>query len=366
MNFKIEKKYFEKEFERIGVSINTLNFIPSLRSVKIELRQEGLYLYGSDGEISIIGHISSENIKNINELGSFLINYSMLKNIIKKTEGILEFKIEDTNLTIKNKDDLYKINIQNDEDFPNIRFDLSGQKISIHSKDFKKAIKDTSFAATIDSSEVILDCININAMDGNLRISATDRYRISTEILPIESHIEFDISIIARNLKNFIPNDYEGELEIYVEDNKIETIVENTKIQCKVIDFPYKDISNVFPNIDDLVYKIEIDKKELSELISKASILSNDQYFKLNVSVNQEEFTMSGNKEETGFISVKTKEMKFESSNSELNFSINHRYLKDAISVYEGLIYIFVDKKIRKVYIVSPSNKNNKQLIGTT
>ncbi|WGI36660.1 DNA polymerase III subunit beta [Mesomycoplasma lagogenitalium] len=366
MKFIISKKIFEKEFDRVGTAINSINFLNSLRGIYIELKQEGLYLTGSDGELSIKGFIEKDNIQQIVEPGVVLVNYYLMKNIIKKTSGILEFELKDKNLSIKNDDDVYKLNVMDNEEYPLINFEFFGSKIIVNSDNLRNAVKNTSFAATSDSVEMVFNCLNLVAKNGQLTISATDRYRIAVETISIASDAEFNISIVAKNFKDFIPSDYHGDIEIYVDNNKLETKIENTRIQCKVLDFPYKDLSNVFPSLQDLIYKIDIEKKDLIDLISKATAISSDLHYKLKILVNENEFSMIGDKEEMGTINVKTKNFKYQSKEHEVFFALNHKYLKEAISVFEGKIHMFVDKSIKRVFIISPSNTNNKQLIGTT
>ncbi|UWD34210.1 DNA polymerase III subunit beta [Mesomycoplasma molare] len=366
MNFKINKNKIEKAIERVSVAINPINIVSFLRYMKLDFRPEGLYLIGSDGEISISHFIEKNEFEFYEGITDFLLSHSLFKNVLKKINGLIEITLEGNLLSIKNNEDVYNINTIESDDFPLINFSFDTKSIKIDSTSFRRIVKDTSFAALTEGTEIILECMNLQAEKGHLKFAATDRYRIATETIPISNDIEFNISIVAKNLKNFIPIDYNGQIEIFIDDNKIETQVENTKIQCKVIDYPYKDISSAFPKLEDLVYKIEIEKKELSDLISKATILSNDSFFKLNIKVNKNKIKLYSSKEETGNISVSSNNVKYDSAIEELGFSINHKYLKEAISVFDGTLIIFLDKEVRKVYIVSTSNRNNKQLIGTT
>ncbi|MBN3534805.1 DNA polymerase III subunit beta [Mycoplasma procyoni] len=366
MNFKIDKKNLEKDFDRIAIAIDSTNLTVNLRGIFLQLKEEGLYLIGSNGEISIKSFISAENLTEIKKTGISLINYSLLKNIIKKTNGIIEFDFSSDILTIKNNEDVYTLNLMEAEDYPQIQFDGFGDKMVVSADDLRKAIKNTIFAAATDNPEVILNSLNLAAYGGYLTISATDRYRMAVEKVELNGKPDFNVSILAKSIKDFIPSDLHGEVEIFVTEYKVETKIENTLIQCKLIGYPYKDISAAFPSGEELVYQIEIDKKEFSDLISKASIISSDSYYKLILSVDNEEFSLSGERKEMGNVKVKTRNHKFKGPEESLTIALNHKYLKDAISVFEGNVHIYVNKARTKVLILSPSCPSNKQLMGTT
>ncbi|VEU59662.1 DNA polymerase III subunit beta family protein [Mesomycoplasma neurolyticum] len=372
MKFTILKKDLDKNIENISSAINNANFLIPLRGVYLKLTSEGLYFIGTDNELTIRSFVETDKLIKVDELGEILVNHLLFKNVVKKLQGEIEIKVKDNFLVISSGDDLFELNIMNFEEYPILDFSsIEGCRFLVDSKDIRKAIKNTIFATNSESIEFVLGCLNLVAKNSNLTISGTDKYRIATETIQINTNSEFDISIYAKKLKDFIPSNYDGEIEINVNEHKIETKIDNMLIQSKVVEFPYKDISNVFPKVEDLKYKIEIDKKELSDLINKATAISSDSNYKLEFRVNKDIFSISGHKDEMGSTLVKTKKFTFTNNNefnseNEIYFCLNHKFLKESISVFEGTIHILVDKVIKRVLIISNSNKTNRQLIGTT
>ncbi|WP_033161231.1 DNA polymerase III subunit beta family protein [[Mycoplasma] collis] len=370
MEFKIYKKDFEKNLDNVGYAINSTNFSILLRGIFLEVINEGVYFYGSDSELTIKTFIDKNKLLELNKNGKVLINFLLLKNIVKKLQGELTIKLEGNFLVIYNNDDKFKLNVMDYSDYPALDFTpVNGIKFKVNAKEIKKAIRNTIFATNSESIEFVLSCLNLVAKNSKLTISATDKYRIARETINIDTNSEFDISIYAKKLKDFFPHDYDDDVEIKINEYKIETKIEDVLIQSKIAEFPYKDISKAFPKQEDIKYKIEIDKKELSNLINKATAISSENSYKLEFKVNNEEFIISSYKDEMGSILVRTKNFSFLSENkedTELQFNLNYKFLKEAISVFEDRLHIFVDSAIKRVLILSSSYKNNKQLIGTT
>ena len=73
MKFIIKQEKLLEGLNHTSKAISPRNLIPILTGIKFDLKEEGLYLSASDTDISIRCFISKEDIVDIQECGSIVI-----------------------------------------------------------------------------------------------------------------------------------------------------------------------------------------------------------------------------------------------------------------------------------------------------
>lgn len=69
MKFIVKKEILLESLNNTARAISTKNLIPILTGIKFDLKEDGLYLYASDTDVSIRSFIPKEKLTSINELG---------------------------------------------------------------------------------------------------------------------------------------------------------------------------------------------------------------------------------------------------------------------------------------------------------
>lgn len=365
MKIQINSKQIIDNLEDVSKCINNNNIFLPLRSLFIEVTQDRMMITASDGNLSIIKTIISDTKEFIvSEIGNILVPSLLFNNVIKKCNGLIEITAQRNILIVKNGNDKYEINLSDIAEYPVIDFTLQGVKLSVNSKEFREAAKNVLFAAATTDVDVIFSGVNIDYSDNVMKLIATDSYRVAYQEIEVKDarNLNFNVSLFAKNLKEFIPSDkfVDGDVEIYVSDHKINLIYNNTIIQSKLIDAPYKDVSKIFP--EGFSKTLTIEKKELVDAIEKAIVISSDSFNRLRFEINQKEIKIISVKEEIGNSSVVIKTNNF--VGDDLVITINHKFLKDALSVFNGEIQIKMNESIDRFVVIGKSNPKNKQLIA--
>ncbi|MGL4252105.1 MAG: DNA polymerase III subunit beta [Metamycoplasmataceae bacterium] len=363
MKIIVDAKEIIKSLDEVGKCINNANIFLPLRGILLEVIEDRMSLTGSDGNLSIIKTIhSKDNILKIEETGKLLIPSMLFANVIRKCYGNIEIFNKGNILFITNGADKYELNLFDVSEYPIIDFSLQGVKLTINAKQLRNAAKNVLFAASTSDVEVIFNGVNIDYSNNLMKLIATDSYRIAYEEIELNDSrgVSFNVSIFAKNLKEFIPDSINDDVEMYVNDYKINLIYEDTIIQSKLIDAPYKDVSKVFP--ESFSRTLTIEKKELVEAINKAIVISSDTFNRLRFEIDQKEIKVISVKEEIGNSSVIIKTKNF--VGDDLIFTVNYKFLKEAIAVFEGEIQLKFNNGIEKFVIIGKSNPKNKQLIA--
>ncbi len=365
MNFTIDKDILLKTLENVIKAIDVNNIYVHLRNFYINVLDEMIIIKGSNGYFSIEDKIENGNIINIETIGSFLIPSSLFINIIKKCSGKIQIYSNNNVLYIMNENDKFEINLLQIDDYPNIDFSLYGTKIKVNANKLKKAIDNVIFATSQTNDEIILSGVNLKYEKGTLYISATDSFRLAREIIKIndDRDLSFDITVMNKNLKNFVPISVDSDVILYVNEHKINLIHNNTNYQSKIIEAPYKNIDQLFQT--NFTKKLIIDKNVLNNAISKASIISSNDnsYNKIYISITSNEINLSTQAEEIGRTKVIIQSNDFEFEGEEISIVINFKFLKEAINVFNDKININLTKP-NELILIDSEKSNNKQIIS--
>lgn len=364
MKFTIDKKNLIKPLEDVYKAIDSNNIYVQLRNFFINILDKEIVIKGSNGYFSIESKILENKISSIESIGNFLIPASLFLNIIKKCEGVITCFAKNNLLIIENEKDVYEINLLEDNEYPAIDFSLYGEKINVNAKQLKEAIDNVVFATSQTNEDLILTGVNIKYDNQKLYISATDGYRLAQEVIEIKDdrNISFDVTITNKNIKNFIPSHIDGDVALYINEHKINLIKDSTNFQSKIIDAPYKDLSNIF----NMEYskKLKISKSVLNNSINKAMFASNfdSSYNKLNFSIDNEKIKITTS-DKIGRSNVVITSDNFEYEGDPISITLNYKYLKEAINVFGDKIYIHLSNSQKPIKI-SDDKRNNNQIIS--
>lgn len=362
MEFTIKKETLLNSLENVIKAIDVNNIYVYLRYFYIDVLDEMITIKGSNGYFSIESKINTDI--DVKSIGKFLIPSNTFLNIIRKCENEIHLKTNDSILEIENWKDKYQINLLDSNDFPNIDFSLYGNKIKVNSEILKKAIDNVIFACSQTNEDFILTGVNLKYEQGKLTLMATDSFRLSCETIEIKDdrNISFDITVMNKNIKNFIPNDLKEEVELYVNEHKINMINKLNNFQSKIIEAPYKSVSHLF----DINFskQLIIDKNIILNALSKVAIISGESsQNKVVFNISRENIKISTQSEEIGSSTIIIEKSNYEYDNDEISIILNYKYLKEAINVFNDKIRINLTESKGPILIDS-ENSNSKQLIS--
>ncbi len=360
MHIKIEKKVLETHLMKINKALSPNPALMSLKGIKFEVKDNTITTIASDGILSI-----KETIKNNGEIsilkeGTILIPGKTFIEIVKKQDGVVEMEVINNKLKIYSNKMNVDVNLLEVEDYPNIDFDLFGEELIIDAEEMRKAIKEVSFASAENSKRIILNGVNFVAKNGFLRISATDSHRLATKKIKTTSENDFNITILAKNIKEFIPASIDGEVKIKVDENKINLEHDTTTIQSRLIDGIYPELSNLIPK--EYNHTLKIDVKELGKLIDKSIVITSSDVKTIKLKITDGKLSFNSKQEELGVSHVTSDEFEWQGEN-EFEIVFDSKFLKDSIRNFEGKISIKFINSLKPFIVIGESNRTLVQLI---
>ena len=158
MKFKVKKEILLESLNNTARAISTKNLIPILTGIKFELKEDGLYLYASDTDVSIRSFISKDKLTSTSELGSIVIGGKYIVEIIRKlpnTDISIEV-IDGYKLIVSTDNTEFNLNGINPNEFPNLDLDETKEPIVVNNGVFKDIINQTVFATSQSETRPLL------------------------------------------------------------------------------------------------------------------------------------------------------------------------------------------------------------------
>lgn len=365
MNFKISKSVFYNALLIASRAISNFSPLPAFSGIKIEANQDHLILIGSDSDISIktLIHTDDEESLTIKENGSIVIESKYILEIIRKmSSDEIQFEtIENANVKIISENSEIKINGMRASEYPNIDFICPATKFEMSSDTLKEIISQTSFATSKSEIRPVLTGVNFNSKNHRLNCIATDSYRLAKKTLDIDTSLDFNITIPARNLTEVMKTlDLDEKVVISVSDKKAQFVIANTLIQTRLIDGSFPETDRLIPV--SFAYELEIDSSVITSAIDRVSFIKNDGVSVIKLSLNENECLLSTRAQEVGSSKESLKNALFKGE--QLDISFNGLYVFDALkAINKGKVRFSFSGEMKPFIVQSVDDNSVLQLI---
>ncbi len=323
--------------------ISNKNLIPILTGIKFDLKEEGLYLYASDTDVSIRSFIPKNKLTSLDEIGSIVIGGKYIVEIIRKlpnTDISIEV-IDGYKMIVSTNNTEFNLNGINPNEFPNLDLDETKEPIIINNGVFKDIINQTVFAISQSETRPLLTGINFRINGDILDVIATDSYRLARKLVKLDRSDESDINIVipGKNLielTKMLDNDSDF-LEIHLFNNKVLFKYNNIVFLSRLLSGTYPTNSNIIPKDFDILLECSFD--DLYNMIDRASLLTSDREKNtIKLSLNLNELMISSNSPEIG----KVEEKITIDSDKKIDISFSSKFMLDAIKSFNK--ELFTDK----------------------
>ena len=335
MKFNVKRSEFLKAVTVASKFVPTSSPNPVLLDLALVLNEQGLMLYGGNGDVYLETCIpfvkdDKEVIRDYKE-GSILINAKILNEIVKTIDGDeINFEIVEEGLAKLENDNntKYSLTVTRFEEYPDCNFEESGTKIVLSAKTFQEAVNQVAFAASQKNTRVALKAVNLENNGNSLIFTATDGSRLAKKELPSDCANLFSINIDAKTLleaSRTIEN--EKEIEIYAADKKVLFKYDNSKIITNLIGGDYPNVRNIIPKT--FYYFLEVNANDFLNAINSVAMLTLDRENIVKVTMVEGNVVVSSKSQLSGsgekILSL------FRYSGERLEISFNYHYVIDAI-----------------------------------
>ncbi|AIF41929.1 DNA polymerase III subunit beta [Virgibacillus sp. SK37] len=366
MKFIIQRDQLIASIQDVMKAISSRTVVPILTGMKIEVKQHGITLTGSDSDISIESYIPAEEDGNVNveqiEEGSIVLQAKYFPDIVRKLpEKTVEIEAdENLKVTIRSGKAEFNLNGQDAEEYPQLPKLQTDDSFELPTDLLKSLIKQTVFAVSTMETRPILTGVHIKLEEGNLTFTATDSHRLASREVPVsDSNTAFPSVVVpgkSLNELNKILDDTEEPVEISVTNNQILFRAKNLNFLSRLLDGNYPETSRLIPEQSKTVLYAKT--KELLNTIDRASLLAKEErnnVVRLNTQ-GDKVINITGNSPEVGTVSEEIVVQSMEGE--ELKISFSSKYMIDALKAieYEEVKVEFTGAM--RPFIIRPANED--------
>ncbi|CAL4041951.1 DNA polymerase III subunit beta [Buchnera aphidicola] len=350
MKFTIEKKDLLKGLQQVGSLLVKNQSFPMLENVLMEIKKNILSLTATNLETEIITKIP---INNVYQTGKTVISGKKLLNICRSLPCNTIIQIEENinKINIISQNSFFSLLSIPPKNFPNVYHFTHEKEFYISQNTFKKMIYTTQFSMANQDIRYYLNGMLLEIKENNLRVVATDGYRMAI----CNASINFSMSsysiILPRKsvleLTRLLNND-QSLLHIVIGKNNIKINIEN-------LIFTSKLIAGIFPNYNSILLHnpikiITVKISILKESLSRVAILSNPNIHGVHLHLNYGKLEISTRNQEE----EEAKEIidLVYSANINFRININVNYILDVLNVFTGQnVHFLMQKNASKIQI---------------
>lgn len=277
MIFTINRDLLLQNLNSVNKAISTKVQMPVLTGIKIDVKDDRVYLTASNGEISIQACIEDKKNLKVEEEGTVIAPGKYLIELVKKTEAKeLDFvSYEENAIKIMADKSNFTLNVLPKDDYPIISFTESETFITIDAINLKQSIRKTTFAVSLSESRVILTGVSFVTKGDTLEVVSTDSYRLAKKQLKFNTNYpEIKVVIPGKSLDelNKIVEDGENLIEVHINNTKALFKYKNLLYQTRLIDGTFPNTNSLIPS--EFLTSIKFNKNELISAIERVSVFT--------------------------------------------------------------------------------------------
>ncbi len=350
-------------------AISARTTIPILTGIKIEANDKGVFLTGSDSDISIERFIPiEEDDKQYIELkqqGSIVLQARFFSEIIRKLPSdTVEIYVDDRLLTkIKSGNSEFSLNGLDPEEYPKLPKIEQERSFQMEAHLLKHIIRQTIFAVSTSETRPVLTGVNWSCENQKLQCVATDSHRLALRHITIENGSEdlsfSNVIIPGKSLSELakILDDNTDLIQIVVTDNLVLFKAKHILFYSRLLDGNYPDVSKLIPTENKT--SIVLDTKLLLQAIERASLLAREgsnNVVKLE-NVESDDLEISSNSPEIGKVLEQIKAESYEGE--ELSISFSAKYMIDALRTIDSTTIIIDFTGAMRPFLIRPTEDNS-------
>ena len=365
MRFIVKREEFLKALLVAGRAVNSKSAaMPILSNFKFVLNDEGLFITGSNYELTIQTKIpyfinDTQIIRNVEE-GATLINAKIITDMARKidSEEISIEVIDQTIALISGGKIKYNLNCIKADEYSDVDLEPDGTKLELTKLEFSSLVSQTAFAASTKEQRPILTAMHLEASEGVLTATTTDSARMARKQITVSPEINFVANVPAKmmvEVDHLLEN--ADKIDVAFSDKKALFTFENTVIATRLVAGEYPNTKNIVPRITN--YSLEINAADLAKAIDRVNILSIDRENVVDLMMNSDFVEISAKSTQVGSASEKIDTFKYEGNNLQISF--NSEFVLSAIRAIgsEDVTFLFVGEM--KPFVIK--NVNDESVV---
>jgi DNA polymerase-3 subunit beta len=341
---------------------STRSAIQALSGVQIAAAQGNCELRATDMDVGLRVPLEGQVTRD----GVVVLPARLLLDVVRSlpaAEVSLELRAAEQDVELTSGNATFHIRTLRTEDFPPFPEPDSGTSVELPAGAFVSTALKVAGSASRDETRPVLTGILVSASGNELRMVATDSYRLSVKETKLEQALAsaFEVNVPARALQELARltgHDEDGELKISVRQNQVLFEVGRSVLSSRLIDGQFPNYSQLLP--DAFEHELKIGGSELTDVVRRISLLA-QKNAPLRLAFTPGELTVSAQTPDVGE-ARESLPVAFQGEPLEIGF--NPEFLRDGLeAVEEGDVVLKLISPLRPGLIQSGDGSGFQYLI---
>jgi DNA polymerase-3 subunit beta len=288
------------QLQTVSRVASTRSALQALSGVQLSASSDGCELRATDMDVSLRVPLAAEVVRD----GVVVLPARLLLDVVRSlpaTEVSLELRPAQQDVELVAGSATFDIRTLRAEDFPPLP-ELDGEtRVSIPARAFVSTALKVANSASHDETRPVLTGILVSASERELRMVATDSYRLSLKQTPLEEPLSsgFEVNVPARALQELarIAADEESDLELAVQRNQVVFAVGRTVLSSRLIEGQFPNYRQLLP--ESFEHELRIGSAELTDVVRRISLLA-QKNAPLRLAFEQGQLTVSAQTPDVG------------------------------------------------------------------
>ncbi|MDQ6750930.1 MAG: DNA polymerase III subunit beta [Actinomycetota bacterium] len=301
MKLSVSRDALVAQLQAVARVASTHSAVQALGGVQLETTDERAELRATDLEVALRVPLQAQ----IDRAGLAVLPARLLLDVVRALPAgdvSLELRSAEQDMEITAAGATFHIRTLRSEDFPPLPDPDSAAMVSVPAEAFVSTISIVARAASRDETRPVLTGILVSASGQELRMVATDSYRLSVKETGLENALEgtFEANVPARALQELarIAQQAGGDdLLVGVGENQVIFQVGGAVLSSRLIDGQFPNYRQLLPEAFE--HELTLAAAEFQEVVRRISLLA-QKNAPLRLAFSEGELTVSAQTPDVG------------------------------------------------------------------
>jgi DNA polymerase III subunit beta len=362
VKISLEREALLRQLQTVSRVASTRSTIQALSGVQLAAAADGCELRATDMDVGLRVPVPAEVVRE----GVVVLPARLLLDVVRllpAAEVSLELRPQEQDVELVSGNATFHIRTLRAEDFPPFPEPEPESAVSIPVEAFVSTALKVANSASRDETRPVLTGILVSASEKELRMVATDSYRLSVKETTLETALAsgFEVNVPARALQELarVAGHVEDEeLRISVRQNQILFELGGVILSSRLIDGQFPNYRQLLP--ETFEHELRLAGTELTEVVRRISLLA-QKNAPLRLAFKPGELTISAQTPDIGE-ALESLPVSFQGDPLEIGF--NPEFLRAGLeAIGEGDVVVKLISPLRPGLIESGDESRFRYLI---
>ena len=275
MKISLERDVLVAQLQTVSRVASTRSAIQALSCVQFSAASGACELRATDMDVGLRVPLEAEIVRD----GVVVLPARLLLDVVRSLPApslSLELRGAENDVELVSGNATFHIRTLRTEDFPPFPEPDPGSAVTVPADAFVSTALKVAGSASRDETRPVLTGILVSASGRELRMVATDSYRLSVKETKLESELSssFEVNVPARALQELarLVHGESGELSISVRQNQVLFEAGRSVLSSRLIDGQFPNYSQLLP--ESFEHELKIAGPELTDVVRRISLLA--------------------------------------------------------------------------------------------